>query len=261
MIITEPFNFIPWFIDMTSFEDFYISCPCCSSWLIGKKAKADSVNQSVLYSDGMIINDLIPANPQQIVLCPACGFLFWMQKDACHNSIPESDKLTAYSWPNWRFFGCNLLDNHGKIALINHYWKAIELLQPLSVQQEIIVRKSLLWAYNDLYRDANTWRFVDVVRGKINFFYWIISRKFNRKGRALFESERRHFEANIHRLIELLERDPNSEPAVIAELYRELGEFEKAMLHLSKIVRRTHYINLLNTHIQLRDKSVFKVAG
>lgn len=246
---------------MTSFEDFYINCPCCSAWLIGKKAKADSVNQSVLYSDGMIINDLIPANPQKIVLCPACGYLFWLQPDACHNSISDSERLTAYTWPSWRFFGCNLLDNNGRIALINHYWNALKLLRPISVEQEIIIRKSLLWAYNDLYRDADAWRFVDVVNGKINFFYWIISRKFSRKGRALFDSEKPRFETNLLRLIEILEQDANAEPAIIAEFYRELGDFRMAAQFLSKIVRRTHFINLLISHIQLGDKSVFKVAG
>ncbi len=246
---------------MTSFEDFYIQCNCCESWLIGKTSKVETVSQSLLYSDGMIINDLIPANPQKLVLCPACGKFFWIQKENCLETIPEADQETAYPWTSWRFFGCNLLDNRGRKSLINHYWRSLELMTPLNQQQEIWIRQSLLWAYNDLYRDAEKWQFGDYLKGKVSLRYLLNSRSFNKEGVAFFGAESKRIEANVLALIHLYEQDDTTEPAMIAELYREIGDFVKAAEILKTIVRKTHYINMLNKCVQAGNKAVFKVAG
>jgi hypothetical protein len=246
---------------MTSFEDFYIQCNCCEAWLIGKTPKVETVSQSLLYSDGMIINDLIPANPQKLVLCPACGKFFWILKENCLEAIPEIDQVIAYPWTSWRFFGCNLLDNRGRKALINQYWQSLELMKPLSQQQEIWIRQSLLWAYNDLYRDAERWRFSDLLKGRVSLRYLLNSRLFNKEGVAYFESEKKRIEANVLALINLYEQDEASEPAMIAELYREIGNFVKAAEILRNIIRKTHYINMLNKCVQAGNRAVFKVAG
>jgi len=246
---------------MTSFEDFYIQCACCEAWLIGKTSKVETVSQSLLFSDGMIINDLIPANPQKLVLCPACGKFFWIQKEQCLDTLPEAEHETAYPWTSWRFFGCNLLDNRGRIALINHYWRSLALLTPIIQQQEIWIRQSLLWAYNDLYRDAEKWQFGDFFKGKVSLRYLLSSRSFNKRGVAFFEAERPRINENILALIHLLEQDEKAEPAMIAELYREMGDFVKAAENLKSIVRKTHYINMLNKFVQAGNRAVFKVAG
>ena len=246
---------------MTSFEDFFVKCKCCEAFLIGKTPKTETVSQSALYSDGMIINDLIPLNPQKLVLCPACGYLFWLQQEDCLAAIAVEDEQKAYQWNSWRFFGCNLLDNKGRMALINHYWVALEKLNYIAVSQEIIIRKSLLWAYNDLYRDAGSWQFSDFLNGKISFNYWLSSKRFDQQGVELFSSEKERFTANLERLIYLLESSGTAEIAELAELYRELGDFDKASTLLQGVLRRTHFIGLLNKHVLEKNKKVFKVAG
>jgi hypothetical protein len=119
----------------------------------------------------------------------------------------------------------------------------------------------LLWAYNDLYRDAEKWQFSDFIKGKVSLHYLLNSRSFNKDGVAFFVAEKQSIEANVLALIHLYEQDDTTEPALIAELYREIGNFVKAAEILKNIVRKTHYINMLNEYVKRGNKAVFKIAG
>ncbi|MBU1370768.1 MAG: hypothetical protein KJ754_11960, partial [Bacteroidetes bacterium] len=70
-----------------------------------------------------------------------------------------------------------------------------------------------------------------------------------------------NFLDNLKPLIRLTEKEPDVDPAVLAELYREAGDFDKATAALSGIIRRTHFISSLQKHIKARKRHVFKVAG
>lgn len=246
---------------MTSFENYYLQCPCCKSWLTGKQAKSDSINQSLLYSDGMIISDLQPINQQKIVLCPACAAFFWRHEQTIEKDEAVLQGFHAYPWSSWHLFGCNLLSNAGRKALIKHYWYVLEKIRPLEEKQEITVRKSLLWAYNDLYRDALSFSIKDVYNDKFSLQSWLNLRLFHKKNRLFFEAEQAEFQKNLLQLIALTEKTPEPDAAELAELYREAGDFKKAAELIETIDRRTHFINSLIKHIQKGERLVFKVAG
>jgi len=246
---------------MTSFENYYLQCPCCKSWLTGKQAKSDSINQSQLYSDGMIISDLQPISQQKIILCPACAAFFWRHQQTIENDEAVLQGFHAYPWSSWHLFGCNLLSNAGRKALIEHYWYVLEKIRPLEEKQEIAIRKSLLWAYNDLYRDALNFSIKDVYNDKFSLQSWLNLRLFHKKNQLFFEAEQAEFQKNLLRLIALTEKMPEPDTAELAELYREAGDFKKAAEIIETIDRRTHFINSLINHIQKGERLVFKVAG
>jgi hypothetical protein len=260
-MITEAITFTAKSSCMTSFENYYIQCPCCTSWLMGKSAKTESVSQSILYSDGMIVSDLLPINPQKIVLCPACAYFFWHDSQPVIQDEAQLNGFQPYPWSSWHLFGCNLLYNAGRKALINHYWHVLKSQRPLDQAKEISIRKSLLWAYNDLYRECQSISFKDFYKGKLSLRSWINLRRFNKESQRYFEAEKENFLNNLKPLIRLTEKEPDVDPAVLAELYREAGDFDKATKALSGIIRRTHFISSLQKYIQARNRHVFKVAG
>lgn len=246
---------------MTSFELFYVQCPCCEAWLTGKKAKADTINQSVLFSDGMVISDLFPVNPQKLVCCPGCSHVYWLESCHEHQKVDGISALGPYAWGSWRFFGANLTENRGRMALIRHYLRIIDQLKPFEPEREIYLRYALLWAYNDLYRNRNEGALGRLLsshsslRVRLNLFI------FHREGKRLFDANYDGFSRNLERLIELLEANPPDDQIQLVELYREAGKFEQAKALLKQIPRRTHFVNKLIDCIQQADKKVFKVAG
>lgn len=246
---------------MTSFENYYLQCPCCKSWLTGKQANSDTVNQSLLYSDGMIISDLLPIIEQKIVLCPACAIYFWRDKQTIEKDEAVLNGFHTYPWSSWHLFGCNLLTNAGRKALVKHYWCLLKRIDFVDEKQEITIRKSLLWAYNDLYRDSLSFCFKDLYNNRFSFRSWLSLRLFHKRNRLFFESEQAEFQTNLLRLIALTEKMPEPDPADLAELYREAGDFKKAAEIIEKIDRRTHFINSLIKYIQNNERRVFKVAG
>jgi hypothetical protein len=90
---------------------------------------------------------------------------------------------------------------------------------------------------------------------------WQNLKLFHKENQGFYVAEQADFQANLQRLIVLLEKMPEPDPAVLAELYREAGDFKKAMEIIDKIDRRTHFINSLIKHIKNGERRVFKVAG
>lgn len=246
---------------MISFENYYLQCPCCKSWLTGKQVLLETISQSLLYSDGLIISNSIPLNKQIIVLCPACAVYFWP-----HKQSPVKDEALlmgfhSYPWSSWYLFGCNLLSHPGRVALVKHYWYVLQKIGSLDEKQEIVIRKSLLWAYNDLYRDSIGFSIKEIYDGRLSFRSWFRLKLLHRKNLKFYESEQSGFQDNLLRLIELTENMPEPDPAELAELYREAGDFKKAAEAISSIKRRTHFITSLINYIQKGERRVFKVAG
>ena len=246
---------------MTSFELFYVQCPCCGAWLTGKKAKAETINQSVLYSDGMVISDLFPVNPQKLVCCPGCSHAFWLEPHHEHPKVEGINDMGPYAWGSWRFFGANLDENRGRMALIRHYLRILDQLKPFAPEQEIYLRYALLWAYNDLYRHSKEGAVGRLIRSHSSMRVRLSQYLFHREGIRLFLAHQNGFIRNINRLIALLEQNPPDDLVQLVELYREAGEFQKAKDLLKSVPRRTHYINRLMACIKESDKKVFRVAG
>ena len=55
---------------MLKYDSYYFHCPNCHAWLEGRNLKAEMVNQSILYSDGKVLNDNLITTPQKMLMCP-----------------------------------------------------------------------------------------------------------------------------------------------------------------------------------------------
>ncbi|PKP47948.1 MAG: hypothetical protein CVT92_16545 [Bacteroidetes bacterium HGW-Bacteroidetes-1] len=257
---------------MTAFNVFYITCPNCNATLTGKKLRAIAINYSELYSDGkMVCNELI-SEPQKIIKCPSCANIFWLPEivdeiDSEIRATPsdevKEEKIAVYSYKSWYQFGCNTSLIEGKKALIDHHFQLLVMLKPFTVEQELYLRRSLLWACNDLIRFEMVNKLSRLFSGSFSFQAWRRERHDRIIQKILFLKLNPVYKSNISRMIELIKvtKEKESDKAYLAELYREKGNFAKAMEIVNELHRSTHYVYQIHKKITKKSTSVFKVAG
>jgi len=252
-------------IGMHAFNNFYFHCPNCNAVLEGKTLEMLGMNFTELYSDGKMLCDDFLTEPQWLVCCPSCSHIFWRSKNQ-DDHIPEteiSDYGSIYPYSSWYLFGANMHQTAGKKALIRRLEKFLLLLRPLSPEQELYLRKSLLWAINDLVRESQAIGFLALLQGKIGFCSWRQNRKTYLTEKFIFLSYSKAYNDNIKRLIELVRSFPDKEAdkVYLAELYRLKGNFSKSREVLDKLNRATHYAHQIRMRVNRKNPAVFKVAG
>ncbi|MBS4059047.1 MAG: hypothetical protein KG029_01485 [Bacteroidetes bacterium] len=254
---------------MRSFIGFEIVCPNCAAKLAGKRLKTDSISFSELYSDGKMLCNGLLSTEQKVVICPSCSHAFWNpnKTDTDFSLSGDAQEILSenavYQFSNWYLFGCDTTHSEGKRALIERYQDLLILLKPYSSEQEMILRKELLWAINDLVREKRQYHLSDIFNGKFNFFSWRNERKEWFRQHFLFAKFGLLHVSNIKRLIELTriseEKDINR--AFLAELYREKGNFTKTIQLIGELSRSTHYVSMILEKAKSGNSFVFKVAG
>lgn len=254
---------------MRSFIGFEIVCPNCAAKLAGKRLKTDSISFSELYSDGKMLCNSWLSTDQKVVICPSCSHAFWNQNitdtdfSLSGNEQEVYFENAVYQFSNWYLFGCDTTHSEGRRALIERYQDLLILMKPYSAEQEMILRKELLWAINDLVREKKQYHLSDIFIRKFNFFSWRNERREWFRQRVLFMKFHLLHISNLKRLIELTriseEKDINR--AFLAELYREKGNFTKTIQLIGELSRSTHYVSMILEKAKKGISIVFKVAG
>ena len=252
---------------MIKFDTFYIQCPRCKCWMEGHLLISSMVNQSILYSDGKILNDGYITENQKMIICPACSHWSWVEKYEEPYISKTRPKETFYTWNSWRFYGVHSVSNKGRMALINHYRNFLDNSN-YNIDQEIYFRRLMWWAFNDFVRNRHQINIDAVTSKEMSLKVWYRNRKKILEGIELFNRCREYFNENLRILIDLykLRYTSNDEEyeAInldIIEIYRQLGEFEEAKALLEQTTRRTHFISTIERKVDERDDLVFLVSG
>lgn len=245
---------------MPAFKPYIFSCLKCNAQLLGKTIKTDAIYYTKLYSDGKMMCDGILAAEQQLVLCPSCAHTFWITSEN-QRIDPDSitDRSLVYPFRSWYLFGADARETEGVLALIKHCHEMLALMKPYTNEQEIYLRKLLLWAYNDLVRDRESRPAFHFMRPLAYFR----ERNKQLKRLVIFKKLQDERVSNIIRLIGLLKVHESKDIALasIAELYREKGNFQKCIELLEKTNRSTHYVEAIYEKARKHCRLVFKVAG
>lgn len=245
---------------MIKFEIIYFKCPKCDAAFEGRLLRREMVNESILYSDGKILNDGYNVQPQKMVICPSCGHTFWVEDVAKHATHDKPEGF-CYTWNTWRFYGCNFSTIRGKLVLIGHYREFLRK-RSYDPKKEIYLRRLLWWAYNDLYRNYDEKRIKYWLSGKMSYGVWSKNRRKILDGMFLFNELEKGFSDNLKRLAELIEKHaPDEDRLTLVEIYRELKMFDKAKSFVDPITRRTHYVAGLVQNLKRKRHKVYKVSG
>ena len=151
-----------------------------------------------LYSDLRRIAPMLPEFPN-LTECKKCRDIFWLSK---------TKEIGEYSWgdePN------KLWENadYAEFLSIHNYFRAIKENAAENLHEELYIRKRIWWSFNARLR----------------------------KGGKLFRfvNEKVRWKENIDRLLELLDIEQVDQKIMVAELHRNLGEFERCMELINSI--------------------------
>ncbi|MFZ1322133.1 MAG: hypothetical protein WAT71_11315 [Ignavibacteria bacterium] len=165
-----------------------------------------------LFSDSKFVASMLPDFPK-ITSCVKCKYIFWIN-DAEKCGSLEYGERKKFRWRK---------SVEAKFLTIDENFYAIENKIFKPGFDELFFRKNILWGFNDR------------IRNKIRMFESKEKRDINNYKseleKEMFHSEedRSQWLSNINRLKELFNYDVIEERIFIAELYRNLGDFDKCI--------------------------------
>ncbi len=176
-------------------------CPNCSKNILQWTLSSGNTFNAKFYSDGRIE---APGLPQSVFItkCQNCKFIFWLDKDL------EIDQ-----------FEDNYLDDQLKLEkndlyLNNGFWA------------ELLDESALVYALeNKNFRNDSEEKYL-----RKNLL-WILNKKITN----YIDYNQHLWSENTNRLIELIDSNSEKELLLSAELYRNMGEFEKCYEILDSI--------------------------
>ncbi len=254
---------------MTSYVNFLLFCPSCGARLAGKDAICETLGYSQLWSDRKAVNAISLAGECRVVRCPGCSHDFWISEahkiDQKHPDFKSKVKSLegglVYSWSSWKNFGCNLLTIRGMLSLVFHYDRLLKKWTNLSAENEKYLRMRLWWACNDLIRNNLSTRIWKVFHGEMSAGAWLRQWFFNRKAGRAFDKAAELFAENLRKLALLNSQSDEPDGLLQAEIFRQLGNFDKAKNLAKSFVCKSFHSEMLEYQIRKRNSRVFMIAG
>lgn len=184
---------------MTTFAPSSIyQCPVCSNLLMKPNLMSGNTIDAKLYSDGRRIARMMPEFPN-LTTCSKCSSIFWLDK---------LEEIGQYTWgetinDEWK--------NAERVRFLDiyEYFKALENKIYDSVTEEFYIRQRIWWCFNDR-----------VINGEKLFIQ---------------DQDASLWSDNASCLLELFNPENEGERIMIAELNRNIGNFEKCKVILATI--------------------------
>jgi len=178
-------------------NEFYL-CPKCGNLLTRQSLVSGNTCDSVLYSDAKRVAPMLPEFPN-LTKCKKCNSIFWLQKLEDIGSDEWREKLNL----NWQDA------DEAEFLTIEDYFRAIDLKIAENEAEEYFIRQRIWWTFNDRVRE-NKGIFV------------------NDKDESLYRS-------NCFALIYMLDVESDNNKIAMAELNRNLGNFDKCISIIDSI--------------------------
>ena len=211
---------------MTTLRIQNIVCPHCNNKMYTIGVMSYTLRNSEVFSDGKIICNPPRPNEQNILICSKCYESFW-KEDALFDDekleqllddLPEANCVTDL-FPGF--------DDTSKTKIIDYYSKLLNKDFSNSEEREIFLRITLWRALNDTIRYKNEIISEDLI--------------------DLFKS-------NLLRIIEIYKPLIEEEYLLLIEMYRELGQFDKASELLKKTIWTDDNFSFLQIENAVKNK-------
>ncbi|MGI6521422.1 MAG: hypothetical protein ACOX2D_09890 [Fermentimonas sp.] len=178
--------------------NYVYKCPNCGNLLRKGSLMSGNTFGAEIFSDGKRIAPMLPEFPE-LTKCKKCNTIFWLSKLKEIGTYQWGDKVNSH-WKN--------ADN-AEFLNIEDYFRALNEGLADNMQEELFVRQRIWWAYNDRVRNGNN-PFSDV-------------------------NDEIMWRENCIKLISLLDASDLSQRIMIAELKRNLGDFDSCLEIIKKI--------------------------
>jgi len=191
---------------MTTLRTQLLTCPHCQNKMYSIGVMSYTIRNSEVFSDGKISSN--PPRPLEhnILICNACYKAFW-KEDALINDDNTEDinELHEANNPSDLFPGFNAEE---KLKRIHYYSELLEAKFANTKEREVYLRIELWRLLNDEARYTQ---------------------------KEITKSVKRLFDENLKGLIDIFNPKNDDEQLLVAEMYRELGEFDEALLILKHL--------------------------
>ncbi len=185
--------------------DHFYRCAKCDHLLRQESISSGNTFGATIYSDGKYIAPMMPEFAD-LSKCRSCKHIFWVSKaKVIAEHYPHEVETLSPEWQN-----AHMLE----FLTINEYFRALDQGLATTPEEELYIRKQILWAFNDRVR----------------------------KGKALFRAKKDpdRWEENLDKLLDLLTPDDVDEKIMIAEIYRNKEDFKKC-LELIGSIKQSEY--------------------
>jgi len=181
-------------------DDYVYKCPKCNNLLKNHSLLSGNTFGSTLYSDGKTIAPMLPKFPN-LTKCIKCDTILWLSEMEVLGFCNAWDENLDKEWNNAEYV--DFLDISDLVRFLE-----LDTVQN-NREKELIVRQEIWWTFNDRVR----------------------------AGKKIFakETDELLWKQNCQRFLELLDTTDINERVMAAELYRNLGEFDKCMEILSTL--------------------------
>jgi hypothetical protein len=172
--------------------NYIYKCPKCGNLISKRSLMSGNTFGAKLFSDGKRIAPMLPDFPN-LTKCKKCETIFWLSK---------LKEIGTYEWNSQKNEEWQRADN-ADFPEIGDYYNAINSGIAENKEEEINIRHLIWWAYNDRIR----------------------------KGQNIFSDEKDEllWLENIKRLKTLLDESDINQRIMIAEINRNLGDFENCI--------------------------------
>lgn len=183
---------------------YVYKCPNCGNLLTKGSLMSGNTFGARMFSDGQRIAPMLPEFPD-LTKCKKCDTMFWLSK--------LKKFRTYYDWSSIIFISSEWENpdktDKAEFLEIDEYYNAIIKGLAKNRKDERIIRKRIWWAYNDKIR----------------------------KGQEMFidESDELRWRENVTKLKALLNQSDINQKILIAEINRNLGDFDNCISIIQSI--------------------------
>jgi len=185
---------------MTPGPNLIYQCLKCNNLLFIGSLTSGNTFGAELFSDGKQIGPMLPDFPD-ITKCPKCKTIFWISDENEIGSFePWGLEIIKEEWKNAQ---------KAKFLSVYEYFTALDNKILRTKNDEILIRQRIWWGFNDRLRKKKS-----VLATETDETLW-----FN----------------NINVLLTMLDPEDTNQLIMMAELNRNLGNFEKCIAILDCI--------------------------
>ena len=178
--------------------NYIYKCPNCDNILRKGSLMSGNTFGAKIFSDGKRIAPMNPEFPD-ITKCKKCNTIFWLSKLKEIGTFEWGD-IVQSNWEN--------ADN-AEFLNIEDYFRYLNEGHPENEQEESFIRQLIWWAYNDKKREGQE-LFID-------------------------ESDQLRWAENVQKLKKLFNQSDINQKIMIAEMSRNLGDFENCISIIQSI--------------------------
>lgn len=209
---------------MTLGDQYVYKCPTCGNLLFNNSLMSGNLYGAKFYSDGKMNAPMLREFPN-LTKCQKCNTFLWLSKMDAIDSV-NYGLLKKTKWKDAE--PVQFLD-------VDDLFKVLESSLIENKQDEKSVRIRIWRTFNDRMRDNPTYHFD--------------------------EADEQRWISNINKLIPLLNSSDDGQAIILAELHRNLGEFERCTEILNTITDKeyNHDIKTIRLNCLFENRWVVQI--